>query len=210
MVRSRIFLHRLVLVGELQEVPIGVRDHDVLGLAADPAAHVHIPVGGARSFGVGVQADAGLPLLAVATASAGDVERHRDEIADLDELDVAPGLDHLAGDLVTQDQPLRGGRAPADHVLVGAADVGRDDLQDHPVLGLAPDVVGMHPGPVLQLELRKVDRLDLDLAGPEIGDTSVVRHALSLRCLPTTGVSVRAVPETGLLDSGRRAPKVER
>jgi hypothetical protein len=90
-------------------------------------------------------------------------------------------------------------------VLVGAADVRRDDLEDDAVLALAPDVVGVNTGSVLQLELREVDRLDFDLAGAEIGDTSVVGRALSLRwgCL-SMGLSRQAVPETRLLDSGRR------
>ena len=157
-------LHRLVLVGELQEVPVGVRDHHVLGLAADPAAHVDVAVRRARPVRVDVQADAGVALLAVAAAPAGDVEGDRAEVALLDELDVAADLDHLAGDLVAEDQALGRGRAAADHVLVGAADVGRDDLQDHAVLALAPDVVRVDAGTVLQLELRVVDRLHLDLA----------------------------------------------
>src|SRR5947208_12541728 len=50
-------------------------------------------------------------LLAVPTAPAGDVERHRAEVALLDELDARTGLDHLPGDLVTEDQPGRGGGA---------------------------------------------------------------------------------------------------
>src|SRR5665809_171812 len=37
--------HRLVLVGELQEIEVGVRDHYVFGLAANPSAHVDIAVG---------------------------------------------------------------------------------------------------------------------------------------------------------------------
>jgi hypothetical protein len=69
-------LHRRVLVGELQEVPVGIRDHHVLRLATDPAAHVHVPVGRSGPVGVRVQADAGRLLLAVATAPAGDVEGH--------------------------------------------------------------------------------------------------------------------------------------
>jgi hypothetical protein len=31
-------LQRRFLVGKLQQVPVGVRDHDVLGVAADPTA----------------------------------------------------------------------------------------------------------------------------------------------------------------------------
>src|SRR6185437_6204548 len=158
----------------------------------------------ARTVGVGVQADAGLLLLAVATTPTRDVERHRDEVALLDELHVAPGLDHLAGDLVPQDQPFGSGRAPADHVLVGAADVGRDDLEDHPVLGLAPDVVGVDSGSVPQLELREVDRLDLDLAGAHVGDTSVVRHVSPSCWLPTNGGFAAARAGNGTV--GQRTP----
>ena len=39
--------HRLVFVGEFEQVEIGVGDHDVFGLAADPAAHVDVAVGAA-------------------------------------------------------------------------------------------------------------------------------------------------------------------
>ena len=37
--------HGLVFVREPQDVEIGVRDHHVLGLAADPTTHVDITVG---------------------------------------------------------------------------------------------------------------------------------------------------------------------
>jgi glycerol kinase len=69
-------LHRPVLVRELQEVPVGVWDQHVLGLAADPSAHVDVPVGRARSIGIDVLADARVALLAIAAAPAGDVEGH--------------------------------------------------------------------------------------------------------------------------------------
>ena len=98
------FLHRLLFVGELEQVPVGVRDHHVLGLATDPAAHVDIAVCRAGAVRVDVEADTGFTLLAVATASTGDVEGHRDEVSLLDELDVAAELDHLAGNLVAEDQ----------------------------------------------------------------------------------------------------------
>ena len=39
--------HRLGFVGELQQVEIGVGNHHVLGLPANPSAHVHIAVSGA-------------------------------------------------------------------------------------------------------------------------------------------------------------------
>src|SRR5699024_669528 len=91
-------LHGLVAVGEPQHVPVGVGDQDILGLPTDPPAHVDIAVGGARAVRVHVQADARLPLLAIAAASARDVEGHGDDVPDLHELDVAADLDDLAGD----------------------------------------------------------------------------------------------------------------
>jgi hypothetical protein len=97
-------LECLVAIGELQEVPVGVGNEDELGLAAHPTTHVDVAVGAAGAVGVHVEADAGLAFLAVATAAAGDVERHRDDVADLDELHVGPDLDHLTGDLVSEDQ----------------------------------------------------------------------------------------------------------
>ena len=173
-------LHRLRLVGELEAVEVRVRDHHVLGLAADPAAHVDVAVRRAGPLGVHGEADAGVLLLAVATAPAGDVERHGHEVALVEELDVAALLDHLAGDLVPEDQPLGRGRAAADHVLVRAADVRRDDPEDHSVVALAADVLLRHTGAFLDGEAREVDGLDLDLPGAHVGNPSVVRHVPAL------------------------------
>ena len=169
-------LHRLVLVGELQEVPVGVRDQHVLGLAADPAAHVDVAVRRAGPVGVDVLADARVALLAVAAAAAGDVEGHRAQVALVDVLDVRAGLDHLSGDLVTEDQPRGRRRAAPDHVLVRPADVRRDDLEDGGVRQLAPDVGRVHPRPVLELEGREVDVLDLHRSRAHVGNASVVSH----------------------------------
>ena len=170
--------HGLVLVGELQQVEVRVRDHHVFGLAADPAAHVHVSVGRAGTVGVDVQADAGLALLAVPAAAAGDVERGADQVADLDELDVGPGLDDLAGDLVAEHQALRRGRAAAHHVLVTAADVGGDDPEDHSVRDLPADVRRVDARPVLQLQLRVVDRLDFHVPRLDVGDGPVSWHGV--------------------------------
>ena len=178
-------LHRLFLVGERQQIPIGVRHEHVLRLAADPSAHIDVSVGRAGTVRVDVQADAGVPGLAHAAPPARDVERHRAQIALLDELDARPGLDHLTGDLVPEDQSLGRGRAAADHVLVGAADVGRYALEDRRMRELAADVPRVHSGPVLQLEGREVDVVDLDLAGPHVGHASVVCHlSRSFQLLP--------------------------
>ena len=122
--------HRAIFVREFEQVEIGVGHHDVLRLAADPAAHIDIAVGRARTCRIDVQADAGLAFFAVAAAPAGDVERHGNQVADLDELDVAAGLDDLAGDLMAENQSVRRGRAAAHHVLVAAADIGSNDLQE--------------------------------------------------------------------------------
>ena len=169
-------LQRLVAVGELQQVPVRVRHEHVLGLSAHPAAHVDVAVRAAGPVGVHVQADARLALLAVAAAAARDVERHRDDVADLDELDVRADLDDLAGDLVTEHESLGCGGAAAHHVLVGPADVRRHGPKDHPVGDLPTDIRRIHPGAVLQLELR-IFRVDhLHDAGSLIGDRSVARH----------------------------------
>src|SRR5262249_11924690 len=80
------------------------------------------------------------------------------------------------GDLVAQDQALGRRGAAADHVLVGAADVRREDLEDHPVLAAAADVLLVYPRPVLEDELRVVDGLHLDLAGAHLGDPAVAGH----------------------------------
>ncbi len=169
-------LERLIAVRELQQVPVGVRHQDVLGLTADPAAHVDVAVGAAGSVGIDVQADAGLALLAVAAAAARDVEGHRDDVADLDELDVGADLDDLAGDLVAEDQAGGGGRAAAHHVLVGAADVRRDRAQDRPVRDLPADVGGVDPRTVVQLEVGVVGVDHLHDTGSLVGDRSVSRH----------------------------------
>jgi hypothetical protein len=129
-----------------------------------------------------VQADAGVALLAHAAATAGDVERHRDEVAGLDELDPGTDFDHLTGDLVPEDQARRRGGAAADHVLVRPADVGRHDLQDRAVRGLAPDIRRVDAWAVLQLQLRVVDCLHLDLPRLYVRNCLVTGHgAVSFR-----------------------------
>jgi hypothetical protein len=175
-------LQRLVAVGEPEQVPVGVRDQHVLGLAADPAAHVHVPVGRSRPVGVDLQADAGLAFLAVAAPAAGDVERYGADVPDLDELDIGPDVDHLTGDLVSEHQTLGGGGPPTHHVLVAAADVAGDCLEDRSVRGTPADVLLVDAGPVPHLVRRVVDVLDLDLAGALIDHRAIGWH----RCLPSS------------------------
>ena len=104
-VRSLILAMAWSRSGKLQQVEVGVGDHDVIGLSAHPSSHVDIAVRRPRAGRVHVQADAGLALLAVAAAAAGDVEGHRNEVAHFHELDVAPGLDDLTGYFVPEDEP---------------------------------------------------------------------------------------------------------
>src|SRR5688500_16527879 len=166
-------LHGLLFVREFQEVEVREGDHDVHGLPADPAAHVHVAVGRARPRRVDVQADARLALLAVPTASAGDVERYRAEVADVYELYVVALLDDLAGDLVPERLPDRGRRPSADHVLIRAADVGRDNLEYYSVRSLLG-----HPHRARDLfrdlELRVLDVLYRYLAGSFVDHYPVV------------------------------------
>ena len=174
--------HRLIAVGELQQVPVRVGHQHVFGLTTDPAPHVHVPVGRTRAVRVDVETDLCALGLAVATASAGDVERHRHQVALGDELRVRSGLHDLAGDLVPQDQPRGCGGTPSHHVLVTTADVGGHDLQDRPMRNLASHVVRSNAGPVLEFELRVGDVGDLDLAGTLVHHTSVAAH-VPLPCL---------------------------
>ena len=129
-------LHGLCLVGEADEVEVGVGHHDVVGLATYPAAHVDVAVGATGAAGVHVEADTGVLRAARLAASAGDVEGNGDEIADVEVLDVGALLDDLAGDLVAENHAARGRGAATHHVLIGAADVGRDHFEDDGVLDL--------------------------------------------------------------------------
>ena len=83
-------LHGLLAVRKPQQGPICIGNHDVLGLPADPPAHVHVAVGSTGPLGVGVEADTGVPLLAHPTSPTCDVEGDGAEVTDGNEFDV-PG-----------------------------------------------------------------------------------------------------------------------
>ena len=166
---TRDLRHGLRLVRELQQVQVGVGNHDVFRLAADPAAHIDVAVSRARPRRIHVQADAGLAFLAVPAAAAGNVERHGAEIADFDELHVAPRFDHFAGDFMAENQAMRRGRAPAHHVLIASADIRGNDLQNHAVLAFA----------ISEGQLGKVDALNLDLARAHVCQTTIACHYVS-------------------------------
>lgn len=163
-------LHGLVAVRQFQQVEVGVRHQHVFGLAAGPVAHVDVAVGTAGASRVDGQADAGVLLLAGTAAPASHVERYRDQVAELQVLDVAALLHHLAGDFVTQDQADLGGGTATHHVLVRAADIGGYHAQDDAVLNLPAARV---------LHFWIVDFLYFDLAIAEIHDTTITRHAFT-------------------------------
>lgn len=91
---------RLIFVGKLQRVPVRIWHHHVLGLAADPTSHVDMAIGTAGAICVDIETHAGVTFLAIAAAPAGDIKRHGNEIALLDELDVTAAFDYFTGDLV--------------------------------------------------------------------------------------------------------------
>src|SRR5690606_23117036 len=130
---------------------------------------------------VDVETDAGGPLLAVAAPPAGDVERHRHQVPDVQELHVRALLHHLPGDLVPQHQAGRCGGAAAHHVLVAAADVGGDHFEDHAVVHLPADVGRVDSWAVPEHELRHVQVDDLDLARALVDDAPVLGH-----CCPSS------------------------
>jgi hypothetical protein len=111
-----------------------------------------------------VKADAGVALSTGPAAAACDVERDRYEIADLEILDVTAFLDHFAGDLVSEHHAGRRRRAAADHVLVRAANVRRYHLEDNAMFDRLSSWI---------TKGRKVDLLNLDLAGFEVNHATI-------------------------------------
>jgi hypothetical protein len=69
-------------------------------------------------------------FLAGATPPAGHIERHRDQIADRESLDVAAHVQYLAGDFMAEHQARLGGSPALYHMLIRTADIGRDNAQD--------------------------------------------------------------------------------
>ena len=110
------------------------------------------------------------PVIALATGSAtaaSDIERNRDEIADLEVLDIAALLDHFAGDLVSEHHAGRRRGAAPDHVLVGTADIRRYDLENDAVIDRLPCWIPKG---------RKVDLLNFDAAGFEVNHATIGGH----------------------------------
>src|SRR3981081_1166845 len=193
------------LVRKLQQVEIGVGHHHVVGLPADPSAHIDISIGASGAVGVDVKADAGVALSTGPAATACDVERNRYEVADLEILDVTAFLDHFAGDLVSQHHAGRRRRAASHHVLIGATDIRRYDLENDAVVdGFSCWIA----------EGRKVDLLNFDAAGFEVNHPTIGigRHlqshlGLTLRASFRCAEFLWTPAATGLVEHYRSADK---
>src|SRR5205814_10290489 len=104
----------------------------------------------------------------------GDVEWNSDQVTNVQHLNIAALLDHFARDLMSQNQSLRSRRPPTHHVLIRPADVGSDDLQDHPVRGVfSPERIRLTLG---HLELRKGYGLNLHHSRLDVRNSSITRH----------------------------------
>ena len=160
----------LVAIGNFQQVEIGIGDHHEACLPADPAAHIHIAVSTSRAAVVHREANAGILFTAVSATSTSDIERHRHEVADVEELYVAALFDHLSGDLMSQNQSGFGGGAPSDHVLIRPANVGRNDFEDNRVVDFAT---------VRILKLRIGDIANFDNARLDVHYTTVLAHRIT-------------------------------
>jgi hypothetical protein len=111
-----------------------------------------------------------VPLSAVATASAADVERDRDQVAFLQELYVSTYFENFAGVRVAEDHALGSRKAAAVDVLVTAADVRGHDLED--------DAVRTRLAPRID-KLGKVEILNLQLPRPHVGHCTVSGHTMT-------------------------------
>ena len=96
--------HGLGFVRELDQIEVCIRNQHVLGLAADPSAHIDIAVSTARAAMIDVETHARLLLAAGAAPPASYVERHRDKITDVQIFDVGTSLDDFTCDLVPKNQ----------------------------------------------------------------------------------------------------------
>jgi len=73
---------------------------------------------------------------------------------------------------MSEHQTRHGGGAATDHVLVGTADIGGDDLQDDAMFDTTP---------VRCLEFRIVNVADFHFSGPQVDDATVLAHFRLLR-----------------------------
>jgi hypothetical protein len=115
------------VVRQHQGVPVGPGHPQQLGLPAVVRAHVGVAVSRAGTARVGGQAEAGQAGLTVLAEPAANVERQAHHVADLDPVDAAADLDHLAQVLVPEDLSFFHIGTALVHMQVTAADVGGRD-----------------------------------------------------------------------------------
>ncbi len=160
------FGHRLIFVRELEQVKISVGHHHVLGLTTHPAAHIDVAIGSTGPGRIDVQADTRLANFAVPAPAAGNIEGYRNQIALLNELNIATGLNDQTGYFVTQHQPGGCRGTSPNHVLITTADIGRHDLQNNAVLAFA----------ITKGQLGILDFLYFNYAGANVGNAMIVTH----------------------------------
>ena len=107
------------------------------GLAADPSAHIDIAIGCAGTSGIHVKTDACFSFFAHPASATGDIERYRNDITDTEKLDIAAFFNNFPGDFMSQHQTGRSCGPAADHMLIAAADIRRNDSEDDSMLALA-------------------------------------------------------------------------
>jgi hypothetical protein len=114
-------------------------------------------------------------LFAHATTTTGNVKRNRANIANTDELHIAPDFYDFPGYLMTKHETPRRCRPASNHVLIGTADIRGYDFEDDPMRAFSPDIPGMDTRAVAQFELGKVDTENVNAAGLLISHSSITR-----------------------------------
>ena len=86
---------------------------------------------------------------------------------EVQKIDFPTFLDHFAGNLMSEHHAGRRSRAAPDHVLVGAADIRGDDLENDAVIDRLSCWIA---------EGRKVDLLNFDASGFEVNHATIGSH----------------------------------
>jgi hypothetical protein len=107
-----------------------------------------------------------LPGLTISASATGDIKRNRHQVSYFDEFHITPRFYYQARDFMAEYQ-ARGSRgSSADHVLVAATNIGRNNFKDNAVLAF----------PVADCELGIIDGLNFNLTGFDIGDAVILTH----------------------------------
>ena len=121
-------LHGLVLVWEAEQLKVGIGHKQVFRLSTLPIAEIE-PVGSTGDIWIRSLADFRPARPAIATPAARDIERHRDEIAFLEESNIGSELNYLASHFVSHDHALGHWERATVDVEVASADIRSDNFQ---------------------------------------------------------------------------------